>query len=74
MLLKDWIKKVFSSLTLVKAVRTFFLIFIFVACVVNLFYDGIIAMSVVKAFTVAQIVGLILLSYVMGWSDGSGEE
>ena len=74
MLLKDWIKKVFERLTLVRFVRCFFLVFMLTATAVNLFYDDIIQMAVVKGFTIAQIVGLVLLVYVMGWSDGSGEE
>lgn len=74
MLLKDWFKKVFECLTLVKFVRCFFLVFMLTATTVNLFYDNIIQMAVVKGFTIAQIVAIILLVYVMGWSDGSGEE
>jgi hypothetical protein len=74
MLLKEWIKKVFERLTLVRFVRCFFLVFMLTATAVNLFYDDIIQMAVVKGFTIAQIVGLVLLVYVMGWSDGSGEE
>ncbi len=74
MLLKEWIKKVFERLTLVRFVRCFFLVFMLTATAVNLFYDDIIQMAVVKGFTIAQIVGLVLLAYVMGWSDGSGEE
>jgi hypothetical protein len=74
MLVKDWIKKIFERLTIVKFVRCFFLIFMFVATTVNLFYDNIIQMTVVKGFTIAQVVAIILLVYVMGWSDGSGEE
>lgn len=74
MLLKDWLKNRFHNFTVVKFVRCFFLTFMLVATIVNLFYDNIIQMAVVKGFTVAQIVGIILLVYVMGWSDGSGEE
>ena len=73
MLLKDWFKKIFHTLTLVKFVRFFFLIFMLTATMVNLFYDDIIQMSIVKGFTVAQVVAIILLVYIMGWSDGSGE-
>lgn len=74
MLFKDWIVKVCCSLTLVRFVRLFFLLFMVTATTVNIFYDDIIMMDLVKAFTMAQVVGLILLSYVMGWTDGSGEQ
>lgn len=74
MLFKDWIVKVCSGLTLVKFVRIFFLLFMVTATIVNIFYSDIIMMDLVKAFTIAQIIGLILLSYVMGWTDGSGEQ
>ena len=74
MLLKDWFLEVFRHLTIVKAVRIFFLLFMLVATVLNLFYNGIINEGIVKAFTISQVVGIMILSYIMGWTDGSGEQ
>lgn len=73
MLLIDWLKHVTSDLTLVKFVRLFFLLFMVTATAVNVFYGDIINLPVIKAFTMAQIVGILFLGYVMGWTDGSGE-
>jgi len=73
MLFKDWLKHI-TNLTLVKFVRLFFLIFMLTATTINIFYGDIINEGVVKAFTMAQMVGLVLLAYVMGWTDGSGEQ